>query len=170
MTAMVLLPDLQNAALQLGKWRYFLTGLSFAVLFGLICRAAGKLVEPFGRWRRFRGICTACTETDGQYTVSASFSDAKHLHHTVSFRTKDGTAAGLRTDETVSFAIRTEVFLTGSYAGEAEKAAENDGSVLLLREHRAWLRHQLLRIFLRELLICGIALAIFVYAMKVCFP
>ena len=165
-----MLPTLQNAASQIGKWRYFLTGLSLVVLVGLVCQAIGRLMTPLQAWRKFHGTCTEVIQTGTQSILCVQFQDAKQLSHSAAFRTEHASAAALHTGDPVAFAIRTDTFTAGCYADTAEAAAQNDGKILLRAEHRALLSQTLLRMLLRELIRCGIAFAVFLLAMKVCFP
>lgn len=167
---MLMLPDLRSAAASLGKWRYFLTGLPLAVLLGMIVRAFGKLTEPFGRWRVFSGTCTGITKADDGYVLTVRFQDSKRLTHTAAFRSRHASLQSLSAGDDVTIAIRTEIFAAGSYTADPAQAAENDGDILLRAEHRVWLLRTLLRTLLRELILCGIALLVFLAAMHFCFP
>ncbi|MBR6419372.1 MAG: hypothetical protein IKS42_03475 [Oscillospiraceae bacterium] len=167
---MLMLPDSRTLGLSLGKWRYFLTGLPLAVLLGLIVRALGKLAEPFGMWRRFTGTCEAVSEADGRTLLTVSFQDSRRLAHTAAFYTEHPDAKSLHPGDETVIALRSEVFAAGSYAGNPAAAHENDSKVLLRAEHRAWLRRTLLRVLIRELLLVGAALGVFLFAMHFCFP
>lgn len=149
-----------------GKWRYLLTGLPLAVLLGLIVHAVGQLAVPFGMWRRFRGTCNENTPEEGAHLLSVTFHDGRHLTHTAVFRTDAPEAASLHAGDDVDFAIRSEIFVAGSY----ENAPDRSGDIVLRTTHRRWLLRSVLLTLLREAVKCCIAFAVFLLAMRVCFP
>lgn len=150
----------------LGKWRYFITGTAFAILFGLICRACGKLLEPFGIWRRFSGTCTDAVPQDGRTAVTVTFADSRRVSHTAAFLTEEPFSAG----SDVQIAIKAEVFAAGAYPQTLAQAAEAGGDLITGHAYRRWIRNTLFRELALQLVICGIALAVFIAAMRICFP
>lgn len=165
-----MLSDIGQALTGIGKWRYLLTGLPLAVLFGLICRAFGRLLAPFGEWKRFRGICREVAVSGEQCAVSVQFADASRLQHNAAFCVTQREASAIKAGDSVCFYIRRERFLSGEYAEALSAAAENNGGFQLAAAHRAWIRDGLLRNALREILVCGVVAAVFLAAMHFCFP
>ena len=149
--------------LELGKWRYFITGALLLLLFGLCCRAIGRVLAPFGVWRVFSGTLT---ESDGR-RVCAVFTDAHRLQHTAAFLLPEETV--LPPETPLKFAIRAEVFSAGTYP-QTLAAADSSQDILPYSAYRAWCRRTVLGILLRELIFCGIALAAFLVSMRICFP
>lgn len=154
-------------AASLGKWRYFLSGAAFALLFGLVCRASGRLLMPLGVWRCFSGVCTGSEPQNGKNAVAVQFSDSRRVTHTAAFLTDDEVPAA---GEEMRIALRAEVFASGAYPQELRKAAEAGGDIITGRAYRRWLRHTILRELCVQLLCCGAALALFVVVMRICFP
>ena len=153
--------------LRLGNLRYFLTGITLLTAAGLILRAFGKLLDPFACWRIFRGTCT---QADGAGALAVTFTDGHRLTHTAAFRSDVPGAAEIRPGDAVTVAIRTEVFLAGSYP-EALSDAEPPGRAILLRsEQRKRLRRELLRTAAVQAVICGIAVTVFLLTKQYCFP
>lgn len=150
----------------LGKWRYVITGTAFALLFGLFCRACGKLLAPFGIRRRFSAVCTAAEPQNGKTAVTVTFTDSRRITHTAAFLTEEPVAAGSE----LQIAVRAEVFASGVYPQSIAQAAEAGSDVITGNAYRKQLRNTLLRELAVQLLICGIALAVFVAAMRICFP
>lgn len=161
-----MLPKICGAAAGLGKWRYFLTGLPLAVLFGMAVHALGKLAEPFGMWCRFSGTVETNRDENGSQLLCVRFQDRSRMTHAVSFRTAYPAAKHLQAGDPVSFAMRRELFTSGNYTQDDNAPADG---VLLCAEHRSWLRRTLLHTLLRELLLCGAALAVFLLAMHFCY-
>ena len=157
--------------ISLGKWRYLLTGVPLAVLFGLTVRAIGALTAPFGERRMFQAECLSAEQADGMMCLTVRFQDAKRLNHTAAFFSEDPALQGISAGEPVRIAVRTQDFCAGSYPSSAEELTGNapDGVILTVREYRRQRRGVLLGIFLRQLFICGAALAVFLTAMHVCF-
>ena len=150
----------------LGKWRYLITGAAFAVLFGLLCRACGRLLSPLQSRRTFSGTCTAVIPAEGRNAVAVAFSDRRQLRHTAAFLTDEPVKAG----ETLRIAIRAEVFAAGAYPKELSRAAEAGEDIVTARAYRKTLRNILLRELLIQCITCGIALAVCAAAVKICFP
>lgn len=149
------------------KWGWFLTGLAFAVLFGLICRAFGKLLALPGQWRQFTGTCTQSVQKNGKNAVAVQFTDANRLTHTAAFF---ASGSGIQCGDEVRFALRTEAFLSGAYPQNAADAEETGNAVLPAAEFRRMRLRETVRLLLLQTLICGTALAVFVMTMKLCFP
>ena len=150
--------------LALGKWRYFITGALLALLFGLCCRAIGRLLSPLGVWRVFSG---SVTESDGR-RVCAAFTDSHRIPHTAAFLLPEETA--LRPGDPLKFAVRAAVFSAGTYPQALHEISDSAQDILPHAAYRAWLRRTLLRTLMRELILCGMALAAFLVSMKLCFP
>ncbi|MBR3267608.1 MAG: hypothetical protein IKI58_02615 [Oscillospiraceae bacterium] len=164
------MPDAANFAavlLRLGNWRYFLTGLALLLLIVLWLRAFGKLLEPFAKWRIFRGICT---ETDGSGALTVTFTDAHRLRHTAAFRSDEPEAASLHPGDRVRIALRTEIYISGEYPAEIGNAAQAGRDILLRSEQQRILRAELLRTLAVQLLICGAVLTVFLITKRFCFP
>lgn len=155
--------------LSLGKWRYLITGIALAVLFGMICRAAGKLLSHFSKRICFTGTCTAAAAHEQQTAVAVQFTDGSRLTHTAAFRTSAPEAALLHPGDKAVVAIRTEIFASGEYPETLADARAN-GDILLRSEYRKMLAAALLRELLVQLICCGIAFAVFLIAMHTCFP
>lgn len=153
----------------LGKWRYLLTGVPIAAAFGLLCRNIGKLAEPAAQWYCFTGECTAATPTSEGTQLRVCFSDRHRLSHDVMFCTPHPHAAALQAGDTVSIAIRREIFIAGSYpANTPEPQAAR--SVYLRVEQKRFVRRALLRILVLGVCECGISISIALLAMHFCFP
>ena len=164
------MPDTAFAAVQLlrlGNWRYVITGAALAALLGLTLRAVGRLLDPFARWRMFRGTCC---ETDGNGTLTVRFTDGNRVQHIAAFHSDAPQAAALQPGDSVRIALRTELFVSGNYPAALADAALAGRNILLRTEQRALLRRTLLRELLVQLVICGIALAVFLFTMHRCFP
>lgn len=153
----------------LGKERYLITGIAFAVLLGMLCRAGGKLFSHFGRRICFTGTCTAAAAAAQQTAVAVQFTDSSRLTHTAAFRTSAPEAASLHPGDRAAVAIRTEIFASGEYPEMLADARAN-GDILLRSEYRRTLAAALLRELIVQLICCGIALAVFLIAMHICFP
>lgn len=162
------MPDLPMLAGSLGKWRYFLTGLPLAVLFGLVCRAFGLLARILGEMQVFRGTCEE-TAPGEPTRVLVCFQDSNRLSHKAALVTSSQHAARLEKGGSVQIAMRRTVFAAGSYPQTLAEAADN-GDILLRAEYRRALRRRLTRTMLPQLLICGIALAVLLIAVRICFP
>lgn len=163
------MPSLLILARSLGKWRYFLTGLPLAVLFGLVCRAFGQIASLLGERCVFRGECESVQHRGDGTVLCVRFQDAARLSHSAAFISRSPDAVSLHEGDAVAVAMRRAVFSAGSYAQSPADARDN-GDILLRREYRRQLRRSLLRTLLVNLLICGAALAVFLIAMHFCFP
>ena len=148
----------------LGKWRWLITGSALAVLLGLICRAGGRLLAPLQTYRRFDGTCTAVSRAGTQNAVTVSFSDRNRIQHTAVLLTDDAVSAGMP----LRVAVRRSVFASGALPQNAAEAAAGD--VITERAYRRQLRNILLRELFIQSLTCGIALAVCLIAVKLCFP
>ena len=71
----------------------------------------------------------------------------------------------------VRIAVKTDAFCAGSYPASPDTLAHStpDGTILTAREYRKQRRIILLGILLRQILLCGAALAVFLAAMHFCF-
>jgi len=166
------MPPLLTASLSAGNWRYLLTGLPLAVLFGLTVRAVGLLLAPFGERRMFSAEClSAEAEAGGGICLTVAFQDAKRLRHTAAFRSRYPAAGRIAAGDLLRIAVRTELFQAGTYpasAAELGESADDDG-ILLAADYRGRRRKTLLFIFLRQILLCGAALGVFLAAMHFYF-
>ena len=153
--------------IRLGNWRYFLTGFTLIAAAGLILRAVGKILDPFAKWRVFRGTCS---ESDGSGALSVEFTDGHRLQHSAAFRSEEPQAAQIRAGDNVTIALRTERFISGSYPAKLCDAAQAGGDILLRSEQRRLLHRELLRTVLIQAVICGIAAAVFLLTKQFCFP
>ncbi len=156
--------------LSIGKWRYFLAGLALAVFLGLLCRAAGRLMQPFSEWRIFRGICRETAPQNGSTAVAVDFTDHRQLSHTAAFCTAHPAAAKLQKGDPVQIAVQRTVFAAGDYPQSLPDARRASGGILLRQEQRRLISIAFLRILCRQILLCGGALAVFLIVMQVCFP
>ncbi|MBQ8921143.1 MAG: hypothetical protein IJ060_03155 [Oscillospiraceae bacterium] len=164
------MPDAAFAAavcLRLGNLRYFLTGITLLLLVTLTLRAFGRLLDPFAQWRVFRG---KIAETDGSGTLTVTFTDRNRLQHTAAFRSGEPGAAALKPGDSVRFAIRTAVFVSGEYPGSLADAEPAGRDILLRSEQKRLLRSELLRTAAVQAVICGIMLAVFLVTKRICFP
>ena len=156
--------------LSIGKWRYFLTGLALAVFLGLLCRAAGRLAEPFSVWRGFRGVCRG-TQPRGDLTaVAVDFTDHRQISHTAAFCCAQPDAAELSAGDPVEIAVQRSVFEAGDYPHALADAPAAKGTILLRRAQRRLTAVLFLRVLCRQILLCGGALAVFLTVMRICFP
>ena len=155
--------------LSLGKWRYLITGIAFAILFGTVCRAVGKLLSHIGRRVCFTGTCTASGSDQQQTVLAVQFTDGSRLTHTAAFRTSAPEANTLHPGDKASIAIRTEIFAAGTYPDALPDARAN-GDILLRAEYRRALAAALLKELIVQLVVCGTALTVFLIAMHICFP
>ena len=153
--------------LSAGKWRWFLTGLAFAVLFGLICRAAGTFFARAGQWRQFSGTCTRIAQQNGKTAVAVQFTDANRLTHTAAFFVS---ASGIQCGDPVRFAVLTEAFVSGTYPQTLSDAEKSGGTVLHISEYRSLHLRRTFRLLLSQLALCGAALAVFLLTARLCFP
>ena len=152
--------------LSLGKWRYLIAGTALALLFGLICRAVGKLFSLRGQWLLFTGTCTEIARINEKNAVAVRFTDVHRLHHTAAFCTGD---PDIQCGDPVRFAIRTAAFSAGTFPQHTEQA-DTAGDILSYPAFRSMRLRTFCRTLCTELLICGAALAVFVMTMKFCFP
>ncbi len=157
--------------ISLGKWRYLLTGIPLAVLFGLIVRAIGLLTAPFGERRQFAAECLSAEPRGDFCCMTVRFQDTKRLKHTAAFLSADPALAGISPGDTVRIAVKTDAFCAGSYPAspDALEHSTPDGIILTAKEYRKKRRIVLLGILLRQILLCGAALAVFLTAMHFCF-
>jgi len=162
-------PDAAFAAafLRLGNWRYFLTGLTLLSALYLVLRAFGKLLDPFAQWRVFSG---KITETDGKGTLAVTFTDRNRLQHSAAFCSDAPEAASAKPGDSVRFAIRTSVFVSGEYPDILRDAAPESRDILLRSEQKRLLRAELLRIVAIQLAVCAAAIAAFLITKQICFP
>lgn len=156
--------------LSLGKWRYFLTGIALAALFYTVVRSISALMQPLGEFLRFTGTCTALHRENGQTALELRFTDARRLTHTAAFVTDHADAEALSTGDEVRFVIKSAVFSAGSYPQTIGDAASAHGDILLYGAYRSALAAQMLKTALLRLLLCALAAAVFIAAMKLCFP
>lgn len=149
----------------LGKWRYFITGSTIALLFGLVIRAISKLTAPLGERRVFRGTVTEILPAEDKTALKVSFLDAHGISHTAAFFSDAPAEIGTE----LRFAMNAELFASGNFPQKTADITASDG-IYSLSVHRKLLRRQMMRAFFSGMLSCGLAAVLFVAAMKLCFP
>lgn len=151
-----------------GIWRYLIPGTALAVLSGLVCRTFGKLLALPAQWRRFTGTCTETVQENGKTAIAVQFTDGHMLQHTAAFCLPEPAASAVRRGDSVRFAMRAEAFSSGSYPQCTADASAADGILSDTAFRRMRLR-ETCRVLLSQTVLCGIALAAFMIAMKLCF-
>ncbi|MBQ3939933.1 MAG: hypothetical protein II723_02360 [Oscillospiraceae bacterium] len=139
--------------------RWLLTGLALALLLGVVCRAAGRLLSLIGERLVFSAECTAAEPAEGGIVLSVRFSDRAGLSHRAALLTDTPAAPGDR----VKIAVDCRAFRMGSYPQTPPEAA-GSRDVLLLSAYRAERRKRALLLLMKELLLCGAAFALFLLA------
>lgn len=147
----------------LGKWRYFITGLTIAVFAGLLLRTVSRAAAPPGKWLRFRGKCIAAEPRGSRFAAEIAFTDRSRLRHTAALLTDEPLAP----EEEAVIAIRTEVFAAGAYPQKLAEADSQD--VLSGAAYKKLLRRQIGKELLTGLVLCGISLATVILTMHICF-
>ena len=148
--------------ISLGKWRYFITGLAVAVFAGLLLRTVSRVSAPPGKWRRFRGKCTAAEPHGSRTAALIAFTDRSRLRHTAALLTD----TPLAPEDDAVIAIRTEVFAAGAYPQTLAEASDKD--ILTGAECKRLIRRQMGRELLTGLILCGIALGAVILTMRLC--
>ncbi len=150
-----------------GRW--LLTGLPLALLLGLVCRAAGKVFALYGERLVFPAECTASAPEGSGTAVCVRFQDRAGLSHRAAFFTDSPAARSLKAGDRVRIAVDCRAFRMGSYPQTVPEAA-GSRDVLLLSAYRAERRKRLFLLLVKELLLCGAALALFLFARYRFFP
>lgn len=152
-----------------GKRRWLLTGLPLALLLWLVCRAADRLLALFRERLVFSAECTASAPDGSGTAVCVLFRDRTGLSHRAAFRTDAPAARSVQPGARVRIAVDCGAFRMGSYPQTLPEAA-GSRDVLLLSEYRADRRRRLAVLLVKELLLCGAALALFLLARHRFFP
>ncbi|MBR6761473.1 MAG: hypothetical protein IKM30_05510 [Oscillospiraceae bacterium] len=150
-------------------WRYFLTGLSVAVLFGVGCHTLGRFLLPFGQWRSFCASCLSAQPTEQGTILVVEFFDRNRLRHQAALLTDHPAAKNIETDMPIRIAIRTESFVSGTYP-DLQPESSDCRTVYLAAEQKSLLRRALLRVAATGLPACAVAFLVFYAAMQICFP
>ncbi len=153
----------------MGNLRYLLTGVPALITLLLICRAIGKLIEPFGEWVKFQGRCERVELKEQGCGLQVTFQDAQRLTHTAALYTAASQASPIQPGDTVAIVIRREAFHSGCYPATLEEIAGTP-VVFLRTEQAPAFRKAWLRILLRQVCICVVSLLVFVAMMLICFP
>lgn len=143
--------------------RWLLTGLPLALLLGLVCRAAGRLIAFVGERAVFSAECAEVLPSENGTALYVRFQDSAGLSHRAALRTDAPAARALQTGDRVKIAVERQAFRMGSYPQTVPEAG-NSRDVLLLPEYRADRRKRFAAAVLREILVCGAALALFLFA------
>ncbi len=150
----------------LGKWRYFLTGSALALLFALIVRGIGRIIQPLTEWQSFRGTVTDTASQNGETLLTVSFTDSRRLRHTVCFPAK----TAVQTGNAIRFAMQRSLFLSGNYPQTTAQAAESAEQILPHDAYRRSMIRQIMRTIAMQLMIWLAAALISAVTVRSCFP
>ncbi len=150
-------------------WRYLLTGLSAAILFGICCHTLGRFLTPFGQWRSFSASCLSAQPTEQGTILIVAFFDRNRMRHQAALQTNHPSATAIHADTPLRIAIRTESFAAGTYP-DLQPEPSTARTVYLAAEQKALLQRALLHVAVTGLPACLIAFLVFCAAMKIFFP